>query len=205
MKFLVISRFNIAFCEDVFKLSSALEHRAEAEAMVYVGGEDWEPLLAMARIGQHRLFENHSEETTSWSMMALPPVITGSLCLTQKSKQMALVALDKPFGEWAISALNGFCTAASDAELCGILQGGSMVFPIARWMPDHNSAVVAARSNYIKRFYDRYDARYEQTGLEQCWCDWFHDPFFEEREKRRSTQINVLQEAMLGKWERGWL
>lgn len=205
MKYLLISKSNIAFCDDVFKLRSALEHRSEAESMVYAGGEDWEPLLAMARIGQQRLFDNHTDENLPWNMIALPPVIPGNLCLTQKKEQMPLVALDKPSGEWAISALNGFCTAASDAELCGFLQGGSMVFPIARWMPDHNSAVVAARSSYIKRFYDRYDARYEQTGLEQCWREWFHDSYFDERENRRASQMDVLQEALLAKWERGWL
>ena len=80
-----------------------------------------------------------------------------------------------------------------------------MVFPIARWMPEHDSAVTAARSSYVKRFYDRYDSRYEQTGLEQRWCEWFRDPFFEEREKRREAKREVLQKALLNRWENGWL
>ena len=33
-------------------------------------------------------------------------------------------------GEWAVSGLNDFCTAAGDIELCRLLAGGALAYPV---------------------------------------------------------------------------
>ena len=93
-------------------------------------------------------------------------------------------------GEWAINALNGFCIASSDEELCRLLAGGALAYPVARWLESsHETAVIAARQNYVKRFYSRYWYNAEQTFLPQCWLDCFQDRYFHEREKRREVTL----------------
>ena len=73
-------------------------------------------------------------------------------------------------GEWSISALNGFCTAAGDIELCQLLAGGALAYPVARWLESsHETAVIAARQNYVKRFYStfKFAAKTKHEAMEK--------------------------------------
>lgn len=124
----------------------------------------------------------------------MPTTVTETVCLKAPENE-AIVSLNLmnlvQTGEWAISALNGFCTASSDEELCSLLAGGELAYPVAQWLEaSHETAVIAARQNYVKRFYSRYWYNAEQLFLPQQWLDFFRDRYFEEREKRRALHMS---------------
>ena len=94
-------------------------------------------------------------------------------------------------GEWAISALNGFCSAPDDITLCNFLDADTLAYPVAQWIEaEHQIIISTARQNYIRRFYSRYWYNTEKLFLPQCQLDSFLDKHFAEREKRRETITN---------------
>ena len=204
MRYLVIGKYNTAFCEGVSELQTALHYRKAPECRV-VASDDWEKLLEVARIGQQRQVDCCIDN--SIEQMTLPPVLTGPLSLVYPAHTSlpAVSANGSELGAWGISALNGFCVARSIWELCQILAGEGMVYPIAQWCPSLEVAVAGARSHYSGRFYSRYAVSAESTGMPQMYIEYFVDPFFNEREKRREVQIKQLQKRALDNWERGWL
>ena len=111
-------------------------------------------------------------------------------------------------GEWAISALNGFCVASTEEELVSLLDGGELVYPIVVFCScqnfDHQSVVALARRSYIKRFCDRYDYRVEQLDLPPVFLEFFKDDYFEEREQRRKKMLDQIQVDYLRRLNYGW-
>lgn len=183
---------SVAFCSNVDELYSALSNRPIASAILH-SADNFELLRHLAGISQHRLIECNSDEKNPIAQISLPTTVSETVCLQTQavddSVSLNLMPLVQK-GEWAISALNGFCTAPSDIELCQLLAGGALAYPMAQWLESsHETAVIAARQNYVKRFYSRYWYNAEQTFLPQCWLDFFQDRYFAEREKRREATL----------------
>lgn len=183
---------SVAFCSNVDELYSALSNRPTPAAMLY-SSDKWDDLRHLAGISQHRLIECNSDEKNPITQISLPSTVAETVCLqapvVDDSVSLNLMPLVQT-GEWAISALNGFCTAPGDIELCQLLAGGAFAYPMAQWLEaSHEAAVIAARQNYVKRFYYRYRYNAEQTFLPQCRLDCFQDRYFEEREKRREATL----------------
>ena len=189
MVYLLQTRLSVTFCRTVEELHLALINRPMSVAMLYTA-DKFDDLLHLAGISCLRFADNNADEENPVEQIALPTVITEMVSI-QYSRQEAPVALNVfkvQTGEWAISALNGFCTVSDDIELCKLLVGGSLSYPVAQWLEtSHENAVIAARQNYVKRFYSRYWYNAEQTFLPQHWLEFFIDRHFEEREKRRSA------------------
>ena len=150
-----------------------------------------------------------ADEKNPIAQISLPTTVSETVCLqapvVDDSVSLNLMPLVQT-GEWAISAFNGFCTAAGDIELCQLLAGGALAYPVARWLESsHETAVIAARQNYVKRFYSRYWYNAEQTFLPQCWLDCFQDRYFAEREKRReATLAEGYENFQLTRIAMGW-
>lgn len=203
MKYLVLGEYNIAFCEGISELATALHYRQSLDCRVVVS-EDWDSLLGMAQVGQQRQIDCCIDK--SLVHMGLPPVVTGPVALVNPAGTAlpTVAAEGTEVGAWGISALNGFCVVKSIAELCQLMAGEMMVYPIAQWFGSIEVAVAAARNHYTGRFYSRYMTPAEITGLPQMYLEYFVDPYFDEREKRREAQIKQLQKRQLEAWERGW-
>lgn len=204
MKYLIIGRMNLCFCDTVQHLGQALYYRNEAECRVVVS-DDWDSLLGASRIGYQRLLDCSTDK--SIPHIALPSVVTEPLFLEYASAGTLMPVKYTNVGEigvWGISALNGYCIAKSIEEFCQIIDGNEMVYPIAQWFSDIQEAVMASRNNYVRRFYTRYNPQIEQTNMPQQYLEYFNDPFFSEREKRREMQRESLQRIVLDNWERGW-
>ena len=192
MFYLLQTPQSVAFCGTVDELYSALSNRPIASAMLQ-SADDFAPLRHLASISQHRLIECNSDEKNPIAQIALPSTVSETVCLqatsSDDSVELNLMPLVQT-GEWAISALNGFCTALGDIELCRLLAGGALAYPVAQWIESsHETVVIAARQNYVKRFYSRYWYNAEQTFLPQCWLEGFQDRYFDEREKRRAASL----------------
>ena len=192
MVYLLQTPQSVAFCNTVDELYSALSNRPIASAMLH-SSDNFEPLRHLAGISQHRIIECNANEKNPIAQISLPATVSEIVCLqapvVDDSVSLNLMPLVQT-GEWAISALNGFCTAAGDIELCQLLAGGALAYPVARWFESsHETAVIAARQNCVKRFCSRFWYNAEQTFLPQCWLDCFQDRYFEEREKRREAAL----------------
>lgn len=208
MVYLLQTPQSVAFCGTVDELYSALFNRPIASAILHTS-DDFEPLRHLAGISQHRFIECNSDEKNPIAQISLPSTISETVCLqaplVDDSVALNLMPLVQT-GAWAISALNGFCTAPSDIEFCRLLAGGALVYPLARWLESsHETAVIAARQNYVKRFYSRYWYDAEQTFLPQCWLEFFQDRYFEQREKRRAASLpEVYKDFQLTRMAMGW-
>lgn len=192
MVYLLQTPQSVAFCNTVDELYSALLNRPIASAMIY-SADNFEPLRHLAGISQHRLIECNSDEKNPITQISLPATVAETVCfqapVVDDSVSLNLMPLVQT-GEWAISALNGFCTAPSDIELCKLLAGGALAYPMAQWLEaSHETAVIAARQNYVKRFYSEFWYNAEQIFLPQCRLDCFQDRYFAEREKRRAASL----------------
>ena len=193
MVYLLQTRFSVAFCHTVEDLHLALLNRPTPAAMLHTA-DDFEPLRHLAGISQLRIADNNIDEKIPIEQIAMPTTVTEMVCLKAPEYE-ATVSLNLmnsvQTGEWAISALNGFCTAPNDIELCKLLDGGSLAYPVAQCLEtSHETAVMAARQNYVKRFFSRYWYNAEQTFLPQQSLEFFYDRYFQEREKRRAVSLS---------------
>ena len=199
--------FNMAFCLSTNHLYAALVNRAVPNAIVY-SIDDWKEAKHLSEILQNTSIDTNTDESKPIYPIVLPNYITEELCLKSNAAEvcsMDIINLNVTSNaEWAISALNGFCTAGSDEELCQYLSTDDLKYPIAVWSDDHESAVILARNSYVKRFYSRYFYDAEQTLIPQQWLDYFKDPYFEEREKRRDYMSKEFIEFQKKKQEIGW-
>lgn len=204
MKYLMLSEYDVAFCEDIVQLSQAMYGRSSMYCRV-LASEDWGELLTYAKMGQQRLYDNCIDGSGK-GKLPLPVVVTEQVALTTDKKRANLAnTIEKSeLGAWGVSSLNGFCVVDSVADFCYLLAGGDMVYPIGQWYPSHEEAVIAARNNYTQRFYNRFMVMGEQTRLPQTQLDYFKDPYFAEREKRREIQIKAYRSWWLSMWNRGW-
>lgn len=208
MVYLLQTPQSVAFCGTVDELYSVLSNRPIASAMLH-SSDNFEPLRHLAGISQHRFIECNVDNKNPIEQISLPLTVSETVCLqapvVDDSVSLNLMPLVQT-GEWAISAFNGFCTAAGDIELCQLLAGGALAYPVARWLESsHETAVIAARQNYVKRFYSRYWYNAEQTFLPQCWLDCFQDRYFAEREKRReATLAEGYENFQLTRIAMGW-
>lgn len=208
MFYLLQTQKSVAFCGTVNELYSALSNRPTPAAMLH-SADDFEPLRHLAGISQSRITDNNTDEKNPVPQIAMPTTVTETVCLKAPENE-ATVSLNPmnlvQTGEWAISALNGFCTASSDEELCHLLAGGELAYPVAQWLElAHKKVVIAARQNYVKRFYSRYWYDAEQTFLPQCWLEFFHDRYFHEREKRRAASLpEGYQNFQMTQIDMGW-
>lgn len=208
MVYLLQTPQSVAFCGTVDELYSALSNRPIASAMLH-SSDNFEPLRHLAGISQHRIIECNADEKNPIAQISLPTTVSETVCLqapvVDDSVSLNLMPLVQT-GEWAISALNGFCTASGDIELCQLLAGGALAYPVARWLEaSHEAAVIAARQNYVKRFYYRYWYNAEQTFLPQCLLDCFKDRYFAEREKRReATLVEGYENFQMTRMAMGW-
>ena len=208
MVYLLQTPQSVAFCNTVDELYSALSNRPIASAILH-SSDKWDDLRHLAGISQHRIIECNADAKNPITQLSLPSTVSETVCLKtpvlDDSVALNLMPLVQT-GEWAISALNGFCTAPGDIELCRLLAGGALAYPVARWFESsHETAVIAARQNYVKRFYSRYWYNAEQTFLPQCWLDCFQDRYFAEREKRRAASLpEGYQNFQLTRIAMGW-
>lgn len=62
-------------------------------------------------------------------------------------------------GVWSLTAINGFGTKADLKDTLKLMSSKSLIYPIAKWHPDEDEAIRYARSNYVTRFYQRYDGK----------------------------------------------
>ncbi|MBR1419556.1 MAG: hypothetical protein IJ575_00640 [Selenomonadaceae bacterium] len=196
MVYLINTRNNIAFCETIDDVYNALVHRSASFAKLY-SADDFETLRSLAMISQFHDIDNNTTIESRIEAIQLPEAIVESTFLqageNEKLTSFSLTQIDWS-GEWAISALNGFCTAKNDFELCNFLAGGNLVYPVAIFLQcPHEHVVMAARRDYVKRFYSRYRYDAERSELPQQWLESFLDRFFEQREKR-------LQASMSESW-----
>ena len=200
MVYLLQTQQSVAFCRTVEELYLALSNRPVTTAILHTA-DDFDTLRHLAAISQNRFIECNTDEKNPIERIALPTTITETVCL-QNSENSIAFDLTKfvQTGEWAVSALNGFCSAKNDIELCNLLAGGALAYPVARWFESsHENVVIAARQNYVKRFYSRYWYDAEQTFLPQCWLEHFEDRYFHEREKRRKASLPEGYEKFLFK------
>ena len=209
MVYLIQTRLSVAFCCNVPEVYSALLHRPASAAMLYTA-DDFESLRHLAEISRLRLMSNNTDETKIVGQIALPKNISEPVCFKAFDQEDSLSLTISNLvqnGEWAISALNGFCTAADDKDLCQILAGESLSYPVAQWNEslNHENIVLAARQNYVKRFYVRYWYDAEQTFLPQRWLEQYQDRFFLERERRRAAFMpEAFQNFQRTRIELGW-
>lgn len=138
----------------------------------------------------------------------MPTTIAETVCLKAHENE-ATVSLNLmnlvQTGEWAISALNGFCTASSDEELCRLLAGGELAYPVAQWLElAHKNAVIAARQNYVKRFRGIGMTQSKLSCRNNSWS-FFYDRYFAEREKRRAASLpEGYQNFQMTRMDMGW-
>lgn len=194
MVYLLQTRISAALCYTVEELYSAILNRRVAPAMLY-SADNPEMLRHLASIFQIRLYDANSDQNNPVQQISLPTTISESVYLQIPEPDDGSVSFNLmnlvQIGEWAISALNGFCTAPDDITLCKLLDAGTLAYPVAQWIEaEHENIVAAARQNYIRRFYSRYWYYTEKLFLPQCWFDSFLDKYFEEREKRRETILS---------------
>lgn len=208
LKYLLQTPVDIAFCDSIDELYPAVKYRLRREAILY-SADNFEYLQSMANINQNCYCDKNSDENNVIQTFAIPAVISETTCLqvvgTNNSTGTNLVAYNQ-VGEWAVSSLNGFCTAMTDEDLCGILAGKTFAYPMAQWFPlPHEKVVYVARNNYVNRFYSRYWHNAEQTLLPQQLMEAFVDPYFEQREKRRETdQYEEFKKFQLVRMNMGW-
>ena len=167
--------------------------------MLYTA-DDFETLRHLAEISQLRLMNNNTDETNPVGQIALPTV-------DQENSLSLKISNLVQNGEWAISALNGFCTATDDKALCQRLAGGSLAYQVTQRLEslNHENIVIAARQNYVKRFYMRYWYNAEQTFLPQRWLEEHQDRFFLERERRRAAFMSeTFQNFQRTQLAMGW-
>ena len=150
MVYLLQTPQSVAFCNTVDELYSALSNRPIASAMLH-SSDNFEPLRHLAGISQHRIIECNADDKNPITQISLPSIVAETVCLKtpvlDDSVALNLMPLVQT-GEWAISALNGFCTAPSNIELCQLLAGGALAYPVARWLESsHETVVIAARQN----------------------------------------------------------
>ena len=138
--------------------------------------DNFEPLRHLAGISQHRFIECNIEKKIQSCK---------SHCL-QLSRRLFFDAIS-PNGRMGDITL-------------------SVVYLVARWIESsHETAVVAARQDYVKRFYLRFWYNAEQTFLSQCRSDCFQDRYFAELEKRRATSIpETYTDFQLTRIAMGW-
>lgn len=230
MMYLMESKYNVAFCESVEKLYYALKYRLSREAII-VSSDNWEDLRHLAGICRQRLCDINIDNNNPVPQIAIPNTISETMCLQSTastvSETMCLQSTENTVSEtmclqstentqalttanaysdggWAISALNGFCTADCDEMLCKLFASNELQYPMAKWTNDHNSAVIVARNDYVRRFYSRYWYNAEQTFLPQYWLEFFRDPYFEEREQRLPWQSRECYEFQLRRLTMGW-
>lgn len=193
LKYLLQNLSSVAICYNVNKLYLAVKKRYPQEAIIY-SSDNTEDLLTQANINQNRYCDNNSNEEQVIQQIALPSVITETTCLQNNNViKMNLVAFNQ-MGEWAISALNGFCTARTDEDLYRFLACEQLAYPMACWYPlQHKQVVMKARTAYVNRFYSRYWFNAEQPFLPQKWLENFKDDYFEEREERRNVATKTYE------------
>lgn len=133
MFYLLQTPQSVALCNTVDELYSALSNRPIASAMFH-SSDKWDDLRHLAGISQHRIIECNADDKNPITQISLPSTISETVCLqapvVDDSVSLNLMPLVQT-GEWAISALNGFCTAAGDIELCQLLAGGALAYPMA--------------------------------------------------------------------------
>lgn len=204
MMYLLESKYNAAFCESVEKLYYALKYRLSREAII-VSSDNWEDLRHLAGIYRQRLCDINMDNNNPVPQIAIPNTVSETTCLQSTENTQALTTVNAySDDEWAISALNGFCTADCDEMLCKLFASNELQYPMAQWTNDHNSAVIVARNDYVRRFYSRYWYNAEQTFLPQYWLEFFRDPYFEEREQRLPWQSRECYEFQLKRMTMGW-
>lgn len=207
IKALIQTYYSVAFCDDIVKIYNALKNRPVKEARLYVA-DKWEYLNYLAQINQNRFCDVNTDEENIKSKLPLPAVIQPNTYLMQKNAKnfndsMAIVSAQQ--GEWAISALNGFCTAATDNELCGLLEGGELKYPVAQYLLiPHENIVQAARQEYVRRFYSRYNHNVESLNLQQKDLEKFKDDYFEQREERLKQMSEEYRQFQQTRWAMGW-
>lgn len=208
MMYLMESKYNVAFCASVEELYNALKYRLSREAII-VSSDKWEDLKYLAGIFRQRLCDINIDEDNPVPQIAIPTTVSETICLQSIENTQALATVNAysnaySEGEWAISALNGFCTADFDEMLCKLFVSNELKYPMAQWTNDHVDAVIAARKDYVRRFYSRYWYDAEQTFLPQRWLEFFRDPYFEEREQRLLWQSRAYYEFQLRRLTMGW-
>lgn len=102
-------------------------------------------------------------------------------------------------GSWAVSGLNGFCTAKDIVEVISILKSNILKAPIAIWCEDFSMGVIKAREDYVKRFYQRYDFRYESFSWipidEVCYIDELYDQREQRRQKNKAGLTDLHEKG----------
>ena len=208
MFYLLQTQKSVAFCGTVDEVYSALSNRPVQLAILHTA-DDFETLRHLAAISQNRFIECNADKKNPIERIALPTTVTEQVCLQANEHEGSiswnLITLSQT-GEWAISALNGFCTAPDDITLCQLLDADTLAYPVARWFESsHENVVNAARQNYVKRFYTRYWYNAEQSFLPQCWLECFQDRYFQEREKRRKASLpEEYEKFQLTQMAMGW-
>ena len=232
MNYLLITCRNVAFCQNIDELYGALQHRHTPQAMLYTD-DKWDSLLDMAKLWQSYQYDVQTDPNNPFFPIALPSTINKSTYLVSPQTQSnvsvetnnyaqqyeyPLLALqrmennttslqnnEQTLGEWAIFALNGFCTAKTDIDLCQLLAGESLVYPIAQFvLLPHEKVVIFARNNYVQRFYKRYHYDAEQTSLPHCWLEQFQDSYFQQREERRTMFPEKYNTFQMKRMDMGW-
>ena len=194
MVYLLQTQISAALCYTIEELYSAISKRPVTSAILY-SADNTETLRHLFSIYQLRLCDANSNQNNPVHQISLPTTISESVYLQAPESDDDSISFNLmnlvQIGEWAISALNGFCTAPDDITLCQLLDAGTLAYPVAQWIEaEHETIVTTARQNYIQRFYSRYWYNTEKLFLPQCWLDSFLDNYFAEREKRRETITN---------------
>ena len=208
LKYLLQTIHGPAFCYSIDDLYQAVKYRSSREAILY-SADNIEYLQNMANINQNRYCDRNADENNVIHAIPIPTIINETTCLrvngANNSAGTNLVAYQQD-GEWAVSGLNGFCTAKTNEDLCEILAGKTFAYPMAQWFPfPHEKAVTIARNNYVNRFYSRYWFLSEQTSLPQELIEEFVDRHFEEREKRLETdQYEEFKKFQIARMNMGW-
>lgn len=113
------------------------------------------------------------------SNLALQPAITPNTC---------------DIGFWAVTGVNGFHVAGNISDAIGLLIRDVLISPMAIWCESFPVSMRKARENYAKRFYQRYDFRYEQIGYIPIGASSYIDEAYSQRELRWKNSRNTLFE-----------
>lgn len=203
MTFFTYSPRNIAFCDNIQMLARALINRSDAECVIY-SGETYAELLQLAYMIISESINKNTNTAKHLEQMALPANITEPTFLTYTPPNLPTVTRTNQCEDWAISALNGFCTASSTRDLCRLFEGNGLIYPIAIWTDNHETAIMMARNNYVNRFCQRYNPQYERLDLPQIQIEYFQDKYFYEREKRLQVRIEETKRWQQTMFRYGW-
>ena len=201
--FLIYSPRNIAFCTSTQDVARALINRTDDDCIIYIG-ENYDDLQQCYAILMSRSLNQNVDQSKKLEYLALPNKITEPTFLTYAPNNLPMVMRKYQEDDWAISALNGFCTATSTIELCKLFEASDLIYPIATWTPNHESAISLARNNYVNRFCQRYNPQYERLCLPQTRLEYFQDKYFYEREKRLQARIEEVKKWQYTMFCYGW-